>query len=44
MPILDDVRQALSEEAFQEAWEAGREMTTEEAFNYALGDPAAVQA
>ena len=44
LPILEAVRQALGEEAFQEAWEAGREMTTEEAFNYALSDPSAVQA
>jgi predicted ATPase/DNA-binding CsgD family transcriptional regulator len=31
------VRQALGEEAFQEAWQAGHELSIDEALNYALG-------
>jgi hypothetical protein len=30
------VRSSLDEKTFQEAWKAGREMTTQEAISYAL--------
>ena len=34
--ILKTVRSSLDEKTFQEAWQAGREMTTQEAISYAL--------
>ncbi|MEO5634903.1 hypothetical protein [Gaiella sp.] len=34
--IVHDLRSALGEEAFAEAWEQGRAMTLNEALDYAL--------
>jgi tetratricopeptide (TPR) repeat protein len=36
LPIIDSVRQALDEEAYQQAWQAGHAMTTQQAIAFAL--------
>lgn len=36
LPIMDSVRQALGEETYQQAWQAGHAMTTQQAIAFAL--------
>ena len=36
--ILEETKKVLDEKTFMEAWEEGRRMTVQEAFEYALGD------
>ena len=38
LPIVEIIRQALGEIAYQKAWEAGWKMTTQDAVSYALSD------
>jgi hypothetical protein len=38
LPMLETIRRTLGEGAFQEAWQNGQEMTTQEAVAYALSD------
>jgi hypothetical protein len=36
LPIIDSVRRALGEEAYQQAWQTGHAMTTQQAIAFAL--------
>jgi hypothetical protein len=38
LPIIETVRQALGEQAYQGAWQAGYALTTQQAFALALSD------